>query len=140
MTVRFFIDTNVLVYADDQDSGAKRERAEEIVRGAFEKRSGVLSVQVLREFFVVGTRKLGLPATAARRRVELYSRLDVISLGFDDLLAAIDLTRLHSFSLWDALIVRAALNGGCDVLYSEDLQDGFRLEGMEIQNPFADRD
>lgn len=134
--MRFFADTNVLAYAEDKDADDKRKRAREIVRRGFEERSGVVSLQVLRELFVVATGKLGLSPAAARRRVEIYSRLDLISLDLADLLAAIDLTRLHSFSLWDALIMRAALNGGCEVLYSEDLQHGFRLEGLEIVNPF----
>lgn len=134
--MRFFADTNILGYAEDRDAGEKRKRAQEIVRRGFEERTGVVSLQVLRELFVVAVGKLGLSPAAARRRVELYSRLDLVSLDLADLLAAIDLTRLHSFSLWDALIVRAALNGGCQVLYSEDLQHGFRLEGLEIVNPF----
>lgn len=134
--MRFFVDTNVLAYADDRDAPEKRARARDIVRSAFKQRSGVVSLQVLRELFVVATRKLDLSPVAARRRVELYARLDVVSLGLSDLLGAIDLTRLHSFSLWDALIFRAALIGGCEVLYSEDLQDGFRLEGLEVVNPF----
>lgn len=134
--MRFFVDTNVLVYAEDRDAAGKRDRARAIVRTAFRQRCGVVSHQVLRELFVVATRKLELSAVAARRRVELYARLDLVSLSLTDLLAAIDLTRLHSFSLWDALIFRAALIGGCEVLYSEDLQDGFRLEGLEVVNPF----
>lgn len=135
--MRFFVDTNVLAYAEDRSEDAKRERARQLVRDAFARRSGVVSLQVLRELFVVATRKLSIPPERARRLVELYSRLDLVTLGIDDLLAAIDLTRLHSFALWDALIVRAAINGGCDVLYSEDLQHGFRIEGLEIVNPFA---
>jgi predicted nucleic acid-binding protein len=78
-----------------------------------------------------------MPPAAARRRVELYSRLEVVSLGLTDLLGAIDITRLHSVSLWDALILRAAHNAGCEVVYTEDLQPGFRLEGLEVVNPFA---
>lgn len=137
--MRFFVDTNVLVYADDRDAPEKRARAREIIRSAFRQRTGAVSHQVLRELFVAATRKLDLSAVAARRRVELYARLDVVSLSLTDLLAAIDLTRLHSLSLWDALIFRAALIGGCQVLYSEDLQDGFRLEGLEVVNPFRSR-
>ena len=135
--MRFFVDTNVLVYADDKSEATKRKRAQELVRAAFQQRSGILSLQVLRELFAAATRKLGLTPERARRRVELYSRLEVVTLDVDDLLAAIDLTRLHSFSIWDALIVRAAFNGGCEVLYSEDLQHGSRIEGMEIRNPFG---
>lgn len=135
--MRFFVDTNVLAYADDLDAGSKRDVAQAIVRRAFDEGSGILSQQVLRETFVVATRKLGLSPASARRRVELYSRLDVVRLDVDDLLYAIDLTRLHAVSLWDALIVRAALNGGCDVLYTEDLQHGYRFERLEVVNPFG---
>jgi predicted nucleic acid-binding protein len=60
----------------------------------------------------------------------------VVILGVEDLLAAVDLHRLHGFSIWDALVIRAALNAGCRVLYSEDLQDGRRIDGLEIVNPF----
>lgn len=136
MTVRSFIDSNVLVYADDLSAGPKRERARALISGAMLARTGVLSLQVLQEYFSVATKKLGLPAAAARRRVALVSRLDVVILGVQDVLAAIDLHRLHGFSIWDALVIRAALNAGCRVLYSEDLQDGRRIEGLEIVNPF----
>jgi len=136
MTVRSFIDSNILVYADDRSAGLKRERARALISEVMFARTGVLSLQVLQEYFSVATKKLGLPAAAARRRVALVSRLDVVILGVQDVLAAIDLHRLHGFSIWDALVIRAGLNAGCRVLYSEDLQDGRRIEGLEIVNPF----
>lgn len=138
MTVRFFVDTNVLFYAEDLDAGAKRDRARALLRELIVSRNAVLSLQVLREFFAAGRSKLGLDAEDAKRRTELYSRLEVIDLSLDDLMAAIDLHRLHRFSIWDALIVRAALIGRCHVLYSEDLQHGRRIDGLEIRNPFAE--
>jgi predicted nucleic acid-binding protein len=136
MTARCFVDTNVLVYADDRSAGPKRERARQLIREALASGEGALSLQVLQEYFAVATRKLGISAVAARRRVGLFSNLDVVILGVEDLLAAIDLHRLHAFSIWDALVVRAALNARCRVLYSEDLQDGRRIDGLEIVNPF----
>ncbi|MES1241390.1 MAG: PIN domain-containing protein [Acidobacteriota bacterium] len=136
MTVRSFIDSNVLLYADDRNAGPKRDRARSLISAAMLARTGVLSLQVLQEYFSVATKKLGLSAEAARRKVALVSRLDVVILGVQDVLAAIDLHRLHGFSIWDALVIRAALNAGCRVLYSEDLQDGRRIEGLEIVNPF----
>jgi len=99
-------------------------------------RTGVLSLQVLQEYFAVATKKLGISAVAARRRIALLRQLDVITLEVEDLLGAIDLHRLHGFSIWDALVIRAASNGGCRVLYSEDLQDGRRIDGLEVVNPF----
>ena len=74
----------------------------------------------------------------ARRKVELFSRFDVVRLGADDLLGAIDIHRLQGFSIWDALVVRAALVSGCRVLYTEDLQRGRRIDGLEVVNFFGD--
>jgi predicted nucleic acid-binding protein len=136
MTARCFVDSNVLAYSDDEGSSLKRDRARELLREVIRSKTGVLSLQVLQEYFSVSTKKLGLSADDARQRVELFSQLDIVILGFPDLLAAIDLHRLHQFSIWDALVIRAALNGGCRILYSEDLQDGRRIGGLEIVNPF----
>jgi predicted nucleic acid-binding protein len=136
MTARCFVDSNVLAYSDDEDSGLKRDRAQELLREVILSKTGVVSLQVLQEYFSVSTRKLGLSAHEARQRIELFSQLDIVILGFPDLLAAIDLHRLHQFSIWDALVIRAALNAGCRILYSEDLQDGRRIDGLEIVNPF----
>lgn len=71
------------------------------------------------------------------RRPGPDARLEIVELGIDDILAAIDLHRLHQFSIWDALIVRAALISRCRILYAGDLQDGRRVEGLEIRNRFA---
>jgi predicted nucleic acid-binding protein len=137
MTAASFVDTNVLVYADDADAGDKRDVARALLTRIFADRSAVVSVQVLQEYFSAATRRLGLPAEAARSRVLALGRLDVVALVTDDVLAAIDLHRLHSLSLWDALIVRAALISGCTILYSEDLQSGRRFEKLRVVNPFA---
>jgi predicted nucleic acid-binding protein len=133
---RTFIDTNVIVYADDRSAGEKSERARQLLHELMSSRSGVVSLQVLQEYFVVATRKLGVPAELARRKIELLSNLDVVRPDVTDVLAAIDLTRLRSISFWDALIVRAAENAGCTVLASEDLQDGEVISGVRVQNPF----
>jgi predicted nucleic acid-binding protein len=136
MSAPAFVDTNVLLYADDSANPVKRERAQELIREVVHDRNGRLSLQVLQEYFSAAIRKLGLDAEAARRRIEIYSRLDVVRLEVIDLFGAIDLHRLHGFSIWDALILRAALISGCRRLYTEDLQHGFRIETIEIVNPF----
>ena len=133
---RTFVDTNVLVYADDRSAGKKGERARSLLRELMTSRYGVLSIQVLQEYFAVATRKLGVPAELARRKIELLSSLDIVRPDVADVLAAIDLTRLRSISFWDALIVRAAENAGCTVLLSEDLQDGEVISGVRVRNPF----
>jgi len=138
MTERAFVDTNVLFYAEDLDAGPKRARAHELLRGLVASRNAVLSHQVLRELFAASRSKLALEAEEAKRRMQTYARLEVIELSLEDLFAAIDLHRLHHLSIWDALIVRAALVSRCRVLYSEDMQDGRQIDGLEIRNPFAD--
>jgi len=138
MSVRSFLDTNVLVYTDDLDSPERQRRSLELVAECRRRRSGVVSVQVLQEYFVAATRKLGVDAPLARRKVQLFARLEVVVPRPDDVLAAIDLHRLHGLSFWDAMIVRAALAAGCRRLYSEDLQHGRRVDGLEVVNPFGD--
>ena len=136
MNERSFFDSNLLVYTDDQDAPEKQSQALDLLERARHSRKGVLSTQVLQEYFVSSVRKLGVPAQVARRKVEIFSRFELVRIDSDDILAAIDLHRLHQFHFWDALILRAALRSGCSVLYSEDLQSGRKVEGLEIVNPF----
>jgi predicted nucleic acid-binding protein len=134
---RVFVDTNVLLYADDLDAGLKRDRAQAIIHQLFIDGNGVVSTQVLQEFFVAATRKLGVAPEIARRKVELLGRLDVVTIKPFLILEAIDLHRLHALSLWDALIVEAAAASGCRRLLTEDLQSGSNIAGVQIENPFA---
>lgn len=137
MSARSFFDTNVLVYTDDTDAPAKRERALDLLSEHRRKRTGVVSTQVLQEYFVVVTKKLGVDPATARRKTELFGRLELVPLALDDILGAIDIHRLHVGSFWDALIVRAALASGCTRVYSEDLRSGWRHDGLEVVNPFT---
>ena len=138
MSVRSFFDTNVLVYTDDASDPDKQAKALGLYRQCHMRGHGVVSTQVLQEYFVTSTRKLGVEPAIARRKVELFATMDVVVTQVDDILAATDLSRLHQLSFWDALVIRAALAAHCSVLYSEDLQHGFRIDGLEITNPFAD--
>ena len=138
MTGPFFVDTNVLVYADDARDPVKQARARDVMRRVLRERSGKLSVQVLQEFFAASTAKLGLSAVEARSRIQVFSHLDVVGVDADDVLAAIDLHRLHQLSIWDALVVRAALVSGCRTLYTEDLQHGQRFDGLQVVDPFRE--
>jgi predicted nucleic acid-binding protein len=133
---RTFLDTNVLLYAEDEDAGDKRKTAQECIADAVREGKAVLSTQVLQEFFVIATKKLGMAPDAARAQVETYAQLDVVLIQPDLILSAIDLHRLYSLSLWDALVVRSAIVSGCTRIWSEDLQDGRKFEGTTIENPF----
>ena len=136
MSARSFFDTNILVYSDDKAYPAKQRHAVELLAEHRRAATGVVSLQVLQEYFVTVTRKLHVDPRTARRKVELLAEFDVAAPDLTDILAAIDLHRLHGFSFWDALILRAAKQAGCAVIFSEDLQAGREIEGMRIVNPF----
>ena len=137
MKGRVFLDTNILIYADDADAGAKRDRAQQIIEAALNNGNGVLSTQVLQEYFVVATKKLGLPAEVAQQKVEILATLNVIVVEVEHVVEAIKLHRLYRLSFWDCLILHCAKAAGCPRLLSEDLQDGRSIEWGTTENPFA---
>jgi predicted nucleic acid-binding protein len=137
MPVRSFFDTNVLIYADDQKDTAKQRRAIELFNEHRRSRTGVVSMQVLQEYFATVTRKLQVDARFARRRVELLSKFDVVVPEVSDVLSAIDLHRLHGVSFWDAMILQCAKQAGCRILLSENMQSTREIDGVRIENPFA---
>ncbi|HUF68759.1 MAG TPA: PIN domain-containing protein [Longimicrobiales bacterium] len=136
MADRSFLDTNVLVYTDDADAPGKQAKALDLYERVAREQSGVVSTQVLQEYFVATTRKLGVDPEMARRKVQLFGGLGLVVLDRTQILGAIDLVRLHRFSFWDALIVQAPLDASCRILYSEDLQSGRAIRGLQIRNPF----
>jgi predicted nucleic acid-binding protein len=133
---RFFLDTNVLVYAADASNPRRQERARTLVRDAYRHRHGCLSTQVLQEFFTVVTRKAGVVAADARAQMVKFCELNVVQVDQELVLSAVDLHMIHGFSLWDALIVKSAVVAGCRHLFSEDLQHDRVVDGVRITNPF----
>ena len=124
MNARSLFDTNILVYADDKRAPAKQSRAIDLVAEHRRHGTGVISLQVLHEYFVTVTRKLNVDSPLARRKVEILSEFDVVVPEVADILAAIDLHQRHAFSFWDALVLRSAQQAGCRVLLSEYFQEG----------------
>ncbi len=137
MSARSFFDTNILIYADDKSAPAKQRRTLDLVAAHRRAGTGVVSMQVLQEYFVTVTRKLGVDARVARRKVELLAEFDVAVPDVADILAAIDLHRLHRLSFWDCLVIRSAKQSGCSVLLTEDLQESREVDGVRIVNPFV---
>ena len=131
-----FFDTNVLVYADDTSAPGKQSRAIALFAEHLRSGTAVLSLQVLQEYFVATTHKLGVAADLAQRKVEVLARARVVRFEASDVIAAIELHRLTNISFWDALIVHAARSSGAAVLYSEELQSGSVLGGVRVVNPF----
>jgi predicted nucleic acid-binding protein len=136
--VRSFIDTNVLLYADAGDAGAKQVRATALIAEHLRAGSGVMSTQVLHEFVNAAIRKLALPLEIVRARVRLYSRFEIVNASPAAVQDALDLHALHRISFWDALILQAARQSGCVQLLTEDLQSGAVIAGVRIVNPFGD--
>jgi predicted nucleic acid-binding protein len=138
--VPVFVDTNLLVYAEDEDAGRKRDIARARVRELWESKAGVISVQVLQEFFVTTTRKVPgrLAPEVAHRIVEEYLAWTVVETSSALVVKAIRRSVVSRVSFWDALIVEAALAAGCDVLLSEDLSDGQVFDGVRVVNPFLE--
>jgi predicted nucleic acid-binding protein len=131
-----FFDTNILIYADDAASPKKQQVAIALFAEHFRQGSAVLSTQVLQEYFAAATRKLGLPAELAQRKVEIMARCKVVRLEPADVIAAIELHRLGQVSFWDALIVHAARSAGAMVLYTEDLSAGKTFGNLRVVDPF----
>lgn len=134
---RWFVDTNVLVYLFDSDSPVKQAKARRIL-DANEDRI-VLSTQVLGEFYVTVTRKLGTPLAAgpAAEAVRELCAFPVRPLGTELVRAAVRRSASSRLSYWDALIVESAMEAGAAVLLTEDLQDGRKFDALLVVNPFT---
>ncbi len=130
--MKAFFDTNILVYAQEQ--GVKAEKARALFASG-----GAVSVQVLNEFAAVARRKLrkGWPEISAAIDDVLALVAPPLPLTVAIHIAARGLAADHGLSFYDALIVAAALEGGCDILFSEDMQDGRAFGGLTVRNPFA---
>lgn len=140
MSVKSFVDTNVLVYAHDTSAGPKRDVAGALVERLWHDASANTSVQVLQEFYVTLRRKVtAVPESAARELVALYGRWRTFQPDASDVLAAIDLHQENQLSFWDAMIVISAARLDCAIIYSEDMNSGQSVLGVEIINPFAHR-
>ena len=132
-----FIDTNILVYFIDEDEPEKQEVARGLVEEYLIEGNGVVSVQVLREFYWAARRlRHPLSEERAREAVRDFARFSPLAEDARMVLAAVSRTREMSISFWDALIVEAALKAGADRLLTEDLQHGLLIEGMRVENPF----
>lgn len=136
--MKFFFDTNVLVYLFDSDSPDKRRKARELFESHVEAGDLLLSTQVLQEFYVTVTRKLARPLEtgAAAEATANLSEFPMVNIDSRLVLAAIDRSRINRLSFWDSLIVQTAVEGQASTLYTEDLQNGLKMDGVTVVNPF----
>ncbi|WP_343598756.1 PIN domain-containing protein [Mycobacterium sp.] len=133
-----FVDTNILLYAYVA-TGDKHDAASALVDRLWRERRGAISVQVLQEFYVNATRKAAKTADPeiAVDTLKNLVRWRVHSPLPDDVIAAAALSSRHRLSFWDAMIVRSAVELRCDILWTEDLNDGQVIEGVRLASPFT---
>jgi predicted nucleic acid-binding protein len=138
MAERVFVDTNVLVYLRDATEPGKQQAAAEWMSRLWDTGTGRLSAQVLQEYYVTVTAKLdpGLPAGDAREDVLALRAWHPLEPDLELMERAWSMEDRWGFSFRDALIVAAARRLDCDLLLTEDLQDGQDLEGLRVRNPF----
>jgi predicted nucleic acid-binding protein len=139
MSDRYFVDTNILMYAHDSAAGEKHARAKALVEQLWESRSGAVSTQVLQELNVNLRRKAKKPLDpkATRDVISDYLAWHVVVNGGDSILEALELEARYQLSFWDALVVQAAQVAGAELLYSEDLSDGQRYGTVRVKNPLT---
>jgi predicted nucleic acid-binding protein len=132
-----FFDTNILIYADDFSEPRKQEKAIALIANHQREGTLILSLQVLQEYYAAATRKLGVDAALAQKKVEILAGGKVVRFTESDVIAAIELHRLNRISFWDAMILHAARLAKAAILFSEDLGNGSVLAGVTIRNPFV---
>jgi predicted nucleic acid-binding protein len=134
-----FFDTNILVYAYDNHFPDKQQRAREVIISAVKNGNGVLSTQVLGEFFTVVTKKINEPLSVrdARSIIQYMGSMPVQEIDLLIVKRAIDTLEQYKISYWDSLIIAAAERAQCKRILSEDLNAGQIYHGIEITNPFV---
>lgn len=138
MNDKYFFDTNILVYANDSSEKEKQNIARDLIKDSLHKQNGVISVQVLSEFWVTVTQKIKTPLSIeiAEKEIELFQLMEIIGLDYHLFKEAIRFQRLIQISYWDALILAASHSSGCKKIYTEVLNHGQTISNMELCNPF----
>jgi len=134
--VSVFFDTNVLVYCTDTSAPQKQAIARTLVSKASASGDAVISTLVLIELFNVLTRKQQMPAANAQALIAAYTGWSVVPSEVTLVTAAIEKSMQHQLSIWDAMVIEAALRGGAQTLYTEDLTHGQRFDALTVVNPF----
>ena len=131
-----FVDTNIFVYANEREAGAKHKRSCDLIGELAARNEGAVSIQVLAEFYATAMRKLRMSSNEAE---DFLADLGVWAIhrpGHGDVLRSAALHRRLKVSWWDALIVNSALELCCAILWTEDMSDGRRIGHLTVRNPF----
>jgi predicted nucleic acid-binding protein len=139
MSDRFFLDTNIFVYSFDQSSAVKARKAAQLIREALTTQKGVISYQVVQEFFNVALRRFSQPMHASDAEQYLITVFRPLLAVHSSQALYVEALHLHAqagLSWYDALIVSSAIQARCDLLFTEDLQHGRRFGTLQVRNPF----
>jgi len=138
MKDKYFIDTNILVYANDKSDIIKQKIAKRIILTGVRDETIAISTQVLSEFYVTVTKKIKVPLSPeiAKKEILLLTSVDIIEIDFDLIIRAIDISNKYLLSYWDSLIIAAAIKSRATVLFSEDLNHDQIIDTVIIINPF----
>jgi predicted nucleic acid-binding protein len=137
MPGKAFLDTNILICAHDAGSPDKQRKSREAITQLAASRLGVISTQILQEFYVAATRKLGVSPIAAKGVLKTCSVFEAVPVSPELIQEAIDCSILNDVSFWDALVLAAASSAGCSTVYTEDLNAGQTILGIKVQNPLV---
>ncbi|MFZ0724971.1 MAG: PIN domain-containing protein [Desulfobacterales bacterium] len=132
---KVFLDTNIFVYSLDGSDSKKQEKCRLCIKTLGEEISGVISTQVMQEFFVASTVKLGADPLIVKDILRSLERFETVVITPELIRDAIDCAIINRVSFWDSLIVVSAESAECDILWTEDLNDGQVIRGVRVENP-----
>jgi predicted nucleic acid-binding protein len=133
---KVFLDTNILIYSLDQSDIDKKKNSRELIKALTSENLGVISTQVLQEFYIAATTKLGADPLLIKEIVRSLEKIETVTVTTTLIKEAIDCSVLNRISFWDALIVVSAESAKCKLLCTEDLNHGQIIRGVRIENPF----
>lgn len=137
---KVFLDTNILVYSLDQSDAVKRKKCRGLIKSLAGENIGVISTQVMQEFYVAATTKLGAGPLLIKDILRSLERFETIVVSPTLIKEAIDCAIINRLSFWDALIVVSAESARCEIVWTEDLNHGQIIRGVRIENPLDDDD
>jgi len=133
---KIFLDTNIFVYSLDEHDKQKKEQSRQLLQNTIREDTVVISTQVLQELYVVGTTKLKIDSILMKNILHSFENLEIVIIDTDLIKEAIDVSVLNKVSFWDALIIATAECAKCEYLYTEDLNAGKVIRGVQVKNPY----
>jgi predicted nucleic acid-binding protein len=132
---KVFIDTNILAYSMDNHNSIKKKKCRDLLRKAHHDQQGVISTQVMQEFYITATKKLGADPLIVKEVLLSLDRFETVTITPEIIQEAIDCSIISRISFWDALIISAAQSARCEKIWTEDLNHGQIIRGVLIENP-----